>query len=534
MARRRLDLWLVKNRGKILLALVFLIAFGLRFYHLNINPPGLYVDEVSIGYNAYSILKTGYDEHGQFFPLWFQAFGEYKLPVYIYLTAIAELIFGVNELAVRFPSAFFGFLTVVAYYFLVKELLPRFSLDKYIFAASLLAVSPWHLHFSRAGFEANLALFFVTLATLLFVLAIKKKKLSLMLLSLINFVLSFYTYNAYRLFTPLLIVALFAIYRKQLKKFVFRQLILVLILAVLISLPFLKFSFSPEGLVRAQAESFFSQVEVSGEAPLFSRTYLYLTQFFKNYLSYFSFDFLFFAGDQNGRHSVRKMGELYLWQLPFLLVGFYLLLRKGDKQRAYFKKIAASWLFLSPLAASFTKVNPHALRALMMVIPLQSIIFLGFLAFFQAIKKKLWRRGILFLVLLLAFYNLAGYLHLYWVHYPQKTFIDWAYGYKQLFAATGSLENRYEKIVINNHRRRETYLFFLFYQKYDPWKNLASQTNDSFPPYYFTEGFPLDLGKGKGKFLYAALAHEELPPEGLLKEIRYPDGGIVYRLYEPK
>ena len=60
------------------LTLILLIAFILRFYKLGIVPDGLQQDETSIGYNAYSILKTGRDEHGVYLPQNFQAFGEYK------------------------------------------------------------------------------------------------------------------------------------------------------------------------------------------------------------------------------------------------------------------------------------------------------------------------------------------------------------------------------------------------------------------------------------------------------------------------
>ena len=105
---------------------IILLAFILRFYRLADTPHDLYVDEVSIGYNTYSILKTGKDEHGQALPIFFKAFGEYKLPVYIYLTAASEAIFGKTSFAVRFPSAFFGSLSVVVFMLLIKLLTSNF------------------------------------------------------------------------------------------------------------------------------------------------------------------------------------------------------------------------------------------------------------------------------------------------------------------------------------------------------------------------------------------------------------------------
>src|SRR3990167_9264559 len=106
-----------------LIFLVLFLAFVLRFYHLNLTPPSLYWDEASLGYNAYSILKTARDEHNRFLPLTnFAAFGDYKPPGYIYLAVPTIAAFGLNDFSIRFPSAFFGVLTVLITYLLTKKL----------------------------------------------------------------------------------------------------------------------------------------------------------------------------------------------------------------------------------------------------------------------------------------------------------------------------------------------------------------------------------------------------------------------------
>ena len=111
---------------KIALALLIFFALFLRTYHISQVPPALSWDEVSIGYNAYNILKTARDEHGRFFPIdTFVAYGDYKPPLAIYLTVPSIALFGLSEFGVRFPSAFFGTLTVLMTYFLVKEFFRR-------------------------------------------------------------------------------------------------------------------------------------------------------------------------------------------------------------------------------------------------------------------------------------------------------------------------------------------------------------------------------------------------------------------------
>src|SRR3990167_6242576 len=112
--------------GKIFFLFVIIIAVFLRFYQLGVNPPSLSWDEAALGYNAYSLGLDGKDEFGRFLPLdYLESFGDFKPPVYAYLDIIPIKIFGLNEFAVRFPSAFFGTLTVVATYFLVKRIFKR-------------------------------------------------------------------------------------------------------------------------------------------------------------------------------------------------------------------------------------------------------------------------------------------------------------------------------------------------------------------------------------------------------------------------
>src|SRR3989344_8228068 len=108
---------------KVFLIAIILVASVLRLYKLGSIPPSLYWDEASLGYNAYSILISARDEHGKFLPLInFAAFGDYKPPGYIYATVPVVAIFGLSDFAIRFPSAFFGILTVLLTYFLTKKL----------------------------------------------------------------------------------------------------------------------------------------------------------------------------------------------------------------------------------------------------------------------------------------------------------------------------------------------------------------------------------------------------------------------------
>ena len=238
--------------------LILLLAAFLRFVELGKNPPGLYWDEVSLGYNAYSILKTGRDEHGEFLPLTrFKAFGDYKPPGYIYATVPSIALFGLNEFAVRFPSALAGVIMVWLTYLLVRELFPT-HLGVALLAASLLAISPWHLQLSRVAFEAMLAAAFNLAGVYLFIKAINKSGWWL-IPSGIFFVLTLYTFNSNRLLTPLIVLALTLIYTRNLwaKK---TAVITATIIGLILALPLLPYWRSPESKVRWHEVNIFSNL----------------------------------------------------------------------------------------------------------------------------------------------------------------------------------------------------------------------------------------------------------------------------------
>ncbi|KKP95299.1 MAG: Glycosyl transferase family 39, partial [Candidatus Levybacteria bacterium GW2011_GWA2_36_13] len=104
------------------LFLVILVAIFFRFYQLGSVPPQPTVDEVSLGYNAYSILNTGSDEYGTRLPVLLRAYDDYRPALYSYLAVPFVKFFGLNVVSVRLPSVVLSVLTVVAVYFLTRYL----------------------------------------------------------------------------------------------------------------------------------------------------------------------------------------------------------------------------------------------------------------------------------------------------------------------------------------------------------------------------------------------------------------------------
>src|SRR3972149_8650019 len=225
---------------------ILVLAFILRFYKLGEIPLSLDWDENSNAYNAYSILKTGRDEYGTFLPITNRSFDDYKPPLYMYLDIPAVAIFGLTPFAARLPSAFFGFLTVPAIYFLTKRLFDGSVNGKWkmvngnsetiaLCAMFLVAISPWHLQFSRVGFEATIGLFFATTAITTFLYGLRNNKW--LIVSGILLGISAYSYHSERIFVPLLFIAAFLIWRKKIFATSKKYLAAFVIVTILIGLP---------------------------------------------------------------------------------------------------------------------------------------------------------------------------------------------------------------------------------------------------------------------------------------------------------
>lgn len=497
------------NKNLILLFIIVVIAGIFRFWGLSTNPPSLYWDEVSQGYNSYSILKTGHDEHNEFFPIAkFNAFGDYKAPVYIYLDVPFIALFGETPLGVRFPSALLGTLTVLAAYGLVFELFKvhRNKQALALLTAFLLSISPWHVQLSRGAYEGNIATFFTVLGLYLFFLA-KNRNFLWFLLSGISFVLGFYAFNAHRIFIPLIVVALGLFYFKDVlvKK---RLAILLgsLALALALLMPFLLYLRTPESKLRFNEVNIFSDSSIVEQSNAFikeennsllsdvlhNRRVLFTFSYLKHYFDFFNPNYLFFKGDVNPRFSMQDVGELYLWELPLLIIGGYMLIKYKKREVGFI----FTWFILAPIAAATARETPHALRS-ETYIPVYEIIAafgiygsITILGKFRPLYRKLcyvFFGAVVLITVVVAVHN-------YFAHFPIQYSGDWQYGYKQAVDYTKVQESKYDIIAFTQSYGRP-YIYVLFYGNISPqtyWKT-GKVTRDQF-------GFYNVLSIGKYQF----------------------------------
>lgn len=556
----------MSTKSKLFLVGILILGSLLRFYNLGQVPIHLTNDEAALGYNAYSILKTGRDEHGQLLPIVFQSFGDWKPGLYVYLTLPSIAIFGLNEFAVRFPSAFLGVVSVFLVYLIGKKL---FNEKVGLFTALSFALMPWSIHFSRGAWEANAALALLLGGVWFFLISLEKSKF--ILPSALLFGLTLWTYQSAKLasFLPLLALALVYLvpYLQKGKAIPIKSkhLFQAILVGVVVSVPIASSLFTGKG-GRLEVMSVFSytrpeeyiketildQEQITKSDPLFtlfhSETFNLSRGVAGRYFNYFSGRFLLFEGDwSNPKHTSPNSGYLLYASIPILLVGAASLMKQIDK-KGY--KFVFLWLLLAPIPAALTRDSAHGVRALDMAAPIAFVLGLGLYNTFNYLSKQKFYIKYFFIVSLVAMhlYSMAIYLDAYFIQNPVENAEEYSYGYKQIVEKVNEVGDKYQKIVFDQSYE-QPYIFFLFFNKYDP---ALYQENSSYTDGVNGDvGFVQSLGKiefrpinwSADKSLKKAILIGKEPAFPLyefenkenfsVESIKYPNGNNAFLIVEP-
>ncbi len=497
------------------LILVLILGFTFRIYKISQVPPALNWDEISIGYNAFSIIQSGRDEWGEFMPLIFRAYGDYKLPGFIYLSTIPISILGLSEFSVRLISVLSGTGLIYITYLLAGEILsPVVPKDQIkfiqIISSILVAFEPWSLFISRIALEANLAAFLINTGMLL----VLKRKTSLGLAFL---GLSMWTYNSARVFVPLFLLGLAVVnYRKIsfLLRHGLKQTLIPFLIFSLFFVPMVVQLLSYSGQARFKWLTILDEGAINtinfqrSHSPLPSplprliynkATYMAIN-FSRNYANHFLPGFLFLQGGSHYQFSLPNHGLLYIINLPFFYLGLFWLFKNFKSN-----KFLIIWITLAPIAGSITRDSPHTLRAITLL-PLPMIISAyGLSQLIKITKAKL----IVPIYLAVLFVSFFIYYQKLFTNYRIQYSWAWQYGYKE---AVDYLKPHSEyKTIIFTKKYDAAHEFLLFYLRYnptlfnsDPFLDRYFQSNwywvDRFDKYWFLNDWDIkNLVTEKGK-----------------------------------
>jgi len=482
--------------------LIILLAFALRVYKLNEIPASLNPDEAALGYNAYSIFKTGADEHGQFLPLALKSFGDWKLPVYSYITVVSVAFFGLTEVAVRIPSAIAGVLGVFFIYGIALILFKKKGIS--LLASFFFALSPWSIYFSRAAYEVNVATTIFLGGFLALLHYFQKKRARYLFLSFVLFGTTMFTQHNYIVFTPLYVFTILFLFRRKIS-YSRGWYMAISLFAILVVVSYMSIAvgggkkvsnlniFNDRNVIYNRVEklrgddspknNFLERIfhtKYSGGA----------YQFALNYLNSYSPNFLFDKGGEKLVHNIGDVGYFYVLDAFFVIIGLAFLLWNKEKELLLF---LAPWLLIAPIPSAITRELSGT--RLFTIVPLFMLI-----ASYGAYKMiTIWKEGKLRYAVcgILALLFLGGvvfFLEYYFVHFNYQRVRFWRYGYREIVKLT----DKYPTYnVVMRGPENFPYIYFLFYENYDPF--LFRKKVVYYPP--TSEGFYFVKSFGKYKFV---------------------------------
>jgi len=456
---------MIKNR--LILIAIVLLAIFLRVNRLDYLE--LFGDEIDAGYQSYSLLMTGKDYKGQLWPTYVQSFSEWRAPGLMYATMPFIKMFGLNEWGVRMGPAFFGVLGIIGFYLLLGVL--KINKTIRLWAIFLLAISPWHIQYSRAAFELTLLSSLIIWGSYFLIKGIVSKRNIFIFMSGFLFCGGLYTYSTANILVPLICLLSLIIFKASKK-----QVSVLLITGLLLSSPIIYQIIFGHAADRFGTLSLLNNKQIIAEVNdyrnaaqdsliskiLYNKVTMAGKRVAFNYSNAFGSNFLFNEGDVTFRHSLHKVGNLYWVELPMIVLGLIYILK--EKKISSGSKWLLGLLLISPMAASLTYDGyNHASRLFLLVFPLSLLAGFGL----GRIKKPL--RILLLIIILAEFIN---YQYYYWNFYKNESWRWWHTGYKE--AMTYIADNNQEyKMVLMNNTYEPALVRFLFWNKSDPQKVFA-------------------------------------------------------------
>ena len=339
--------WRRNRVADAVLTLGALVA-ALYLYRIGSDPPGLYADEASVGYNAWTIAHYGTDQFGNHFPLFFVDFGDYKGPVATYLVAPLTWVFANGAAVVRLPSVLAGVAIAmlagrVAF---VRTHSTLVTLATIAFAA----LQPWIFLQSHTMLEGNILMVLSVMCSCWCVAEASVDGTSgrWWTGAGVALAIGIYTYSVGRLLGLLIaavvVVSFARIGREKLLRFLFPIAVAYVILGI--------WSFENPGALFARFQN----------VGLFAHHPSILTAagtFAGNYASYFSPNFLVLHGDGNLRQTTGFGGVLLDATIPLMIIGAAWLI---SRWRTPYARFVLLGLVVVPIPAALTLSAPHALR----------------------------------------------------------------------------------------------------------------------------------------------------------------------------
>lgn len=458
------------NRKTIfILILISGLSLFINIYKKDSSPPCFNADEAAFGYNTYSLLKTGRDEYGTILPLRLKSFGDYKMPLYSYLSIPFIAFGGLNEISTRALNTLIAVLFPLLIYLLVQQLFNKKEVG--LLTALLFSLSTGIQTIGRQAHESYLTTFLITLSLWLFLKVINQPSRLIKALFFLSLIPLSFGYQFSRLWLGffLILIAFYTIKKKLSIKFLFTYIFIFALLLI------------PDIIVKPTRVNnllFFNNqglglqiAELRNEGAtrlLYNKATIGLKNFFFEYFNNFSLQFLVTKGENNNRFAFSGgFSIITLIEYLFLFIGLYYLFKDNQKMRFFL----VFFLIVSPLSASLSWAGASITRSLPLIIFINMICAYGFYKLINDQPNKYIKALILSIIVLTYFIFCFYSWDFYFNHYPKRstTIRSWQCGNRQIADFVKKNYDKTDRFYITK-KNGEPYIFLLFYLKYPPEK----------------------------------------------------------------
>jgi hypothetical protein len=456
-----------KHIHLILITVIMLVGIFVRVYDFGNTPYGLNQDEASLGYDAWADMNYGVDRNGDHNPIYAVAWGSGQNMLYNYVVRPFIAILGLSVVAIRLPMLIFGIFTLIVFYLLSKRL---FGPTVALISLFILSVCPWHIILSRWGLESNFAAPVIVFAMYCFA-RIKDNDIWF-IPGMVFTALLMYAYSAHLFFLIIFVpaICIYILMKKLVSPkwywigvgaFLFVSAPMGIFFIVnkfcLDPIQFLGFTIPRHSMLRSDfAVSLFCKYDsdtffqaLAGNIRLMG-------------------DMLFkFSGQFDNYNAPNQFGALYIFMMPFMLIGITTAISKARKDRGAL--LLLTW-FLCIVIENLI-VGTNIVRMNIAFFPM--IIFVVFGIMWIAERLK----AVLPIFIIITCFATIPFLNYYFTDFNNEMSGHYYGGFDDAIAyatdnATGD--------IYMTEADREPYIISLFTEKIQPQEFLNTVQYDSY------------------------------------------------------
>jgi hypothetical protein len=424
------------------LFLILFVATLLRVLSVYFYLPLYNQDELTILYDAISVVETGKDRWGSDNLFIFRSLGvvDNRPPLYFWIEIVLVKLFNINEYGTRLVATFFGILGILFSYKIIKEIINDRLAKIY---AVVLTFAPIHILFSSIALESNTIGSTLLLASIYcFIKYTKESNLRFLLLSIFLNVLTIYVYQSYKLVSILIIIIYFIylIYKKNLSHSIYA----FFMAGITASSQIVVCINYPEAYLARAAHMMVQKPHVVE----------FLFSSFGNYFKdYFNENWFF-----NIESCLHIFNLRFLFvQFPLYLVGFRFLTDSSLFKRIEYKYVLVLLTIVTAIPQLLTNCNMNVFRNNLIIYYIALVISFGFYYLYKY-------RTFLYLAI---FVNFIVYFYL--GYNLESRFCGFQTQLVSFYKKLNSYDDSFSKVVIDKFGN-QPYIYLLYYCKIAPEK----------------------------------------------------------------